>query len=85
MIFFLILNFRFIMKIKSWLKRKSLCVLLSAVALSRKNIDQEFKTDLQEIPVLIPSVRDGLDGSLTQDEVSYLNFQNAKKENYVNI
>ena len=67
------------MKIKTWLKRKSLCVLLSAVALSRKNIDQEFKTDLQEIPVLIPSVRDGLDGSLTQDEVSYLNFQYARK------
>ena len=62
------------MKIKTWLKRKSLCVLLSAVALSRKNIDQEFKTDLQEIPVLIPSVRDGLDNSLTHDEVSYLNF-----------
>ena len=67
------------MKTKSWLKRKNLCVLLSAVALSRKNIDQEFKVDLQEIPVLIPSVRDGLDDSLTQDKVSCSTFQHARK------
>ena len=67
------------MKTNSWLKKKSLCVLLSAVALSRKNIDQEFKVDLQEIPVLIPSVRDGLDDSLTQDKVSYSKFQHARK------
>ena len=63
------------MKVVSMLKKKRLYVFLSAVALSRKNIDQEFKTDLQDIPVLKPSVHDGLNDSLTQDLVSYTKFK----------